>query len=118
MGHYEIVFYEKENGRIPVRDFLDSLPAHQRAKCLRDLEVLSEKGAELRPPASKHLRNGIFELRIPTSGEQARVFYFFYQNGSIVLTNGFLKKTQKTPPQELNRAIRYKNDWERRRNHA
>lgn len=118
MNRYEMVFYEKENGRIPVRDFLDSLPTHQRAKCLRDLEVLSEKGAKLRPPASKHLRNGIFELRIPTSGEQARVFYFFYQDGSIILTNGFLKKTQKTPPRELNRAIRYKNDWERRRSHA
>lgn len=114
MAGFEVVYYQKENGREPAREFLDSLPEPLKAKGFRDVNLLRERGHDLRAPVSKHLSDGLFELRIQTSGDHARVFYFFFSGRKIVLTNGFIKKTQKTPARELRRALRYKKDWERR----
>lgn len=50
-----------------------------------------------REPYSKHLDDGIFELRCKFGSDITRVLYFFYYEGKIILTNGFVKKTQKTP---------------------
>lgn len=55
----------------------------------------------LREPYSKHLDDGIFELRCKVGSNITRVLYFFYYEGTIVLTNGFVKKTQKTPLGEI-----------------
>jgi len=43
-----------------------------------------------------------------------RIFYFFIVNNKIILTNGFIKKTQKTPSSEIILAKKYKADYERR----
>jgi phage-related protein len=58
--------------------------------------------------------NGIFELRIIHSGNIARILYFFRVRKTIILTNGFIKKTQKTPAAVLKLAETYKEDYERR----
>ena len=63
--------------------------------------ILKEKGNQLREPYSKNLDDGIFELRCKVGRNITRVLYFFYYKGQIVLTNGFVKKTQKTPPEEV-----------------
>lgn len=109
-----IEFYETESGQKPVEDFLDGLPPKLNAKALRDLDILAAKGRELREPYSKHLRDGLFELRTQFAGDISRVFYFFFAGDKIILTNGYIKKTQKTPPGELAMALRYKADYERR----
>lgn len=114
MGEYEVIFYCKPNGREPVREFLDALPSKLRSESLSDLTILAEMGPALRMPHSRHLRQGVFELRIQAEGDNARIFYFFYQRGKIVVTNDFMKKTRKTPLRELERAFRYKRDWEKR----
>ena len=44
---------------------------------------------------------GIFELRAKVGTDISRVLYFFYYEGRIVMTNGFVKKTQKTPREEI-----------------
>lgn len=62
-------------------------------------------------PYSEHLQNGIFELRAKVSSNTTRVLYFFYVNKKIILTNGFVKKTQKTPKKELLTAMKYKKDY-------
>jgi len=54
------------------------------------------------------------ELRISVSKEEARIFYFFTIGNRIILTHGFIKKTQKTPPKEIEKALAYKADYERR----
>ena len=69
-----------------------------RAKMFGMIELLQEKGNKLREPYSKHLDDGIFELRCKVGNDITRVLYFFYYEGQIILTNGFVKKTQKTPP--------------------
>jgi phage-related protein len=61
------------------------------------------------------LSEGIFELRAQVGSDISRVLYFFYVDQRIVLTNGFIKKTQKTPPQEIEKAKRYRADYLSRR---
>jgi phage-related protein len=57
---------------------------------------------------------GIFELRVKFASDISRIFYFTYQRKTFVLLNGFTKKSEKTPQRELERALRYKEDYERR----
>ena len=110
-----IEFYETSSGRRPVEEFLDSLDIKTRVKALDSLTLLEEFGNKLREPYSKFMEDGIFELRIRFAGDIARIFYFFYSGRRIILTNGFIKKTMKTPKDELRRAHVYKEDYERRR---
>ena len=56
-----------------------------------------KKGNQLREPYSKHLDDGIFEIPGKVGTDIARVLYFFYYGKKIVMTNGFIKKTQETP---------------------
>lgn len=111
MAQFEVQFYEKENGEIPVEDFLMSLDVKMRAKLSGIIEILQEKGNLLREPYSKHLSDGIFEIRGKVGNNISRVLYFFYYNDKIILTNGFVKKTQKTPKIELEKARSYRRDY-------
>ncbi|WP_172135000.1 type II toxin-antitoxin system RelE/ParE family toxin [Adlercreutzia sp. ZJ473] len=112
MNEYHVVFYATSTGKEPAKEFIESLPTRAKAKALRDLSLLQEVGPGLREPFSKHMADGVFELRVNAGGDAARMFYFFFSGQQIVITNGFLKKTQKTPPRELARALKYKKDWE------
>ncbi len=96
-----IFFYERENGECPVEDFLSQLNIKMRAKMVGLLEILEEKGNELREPYSKHLTDGIYEIRCKVGSDISRALYFFYYGGKIILTNGFIKKTQKTSRKEI-----------------
>lgn len=113
----EITFYKTANGDCPVLDFLLSLDTKIRAKADRDLHLLEEYGLELRLPYSRFLRDGLFELRIESGSNSARIFYFFFAGEKAIVTNGFLKKTRRTPQRELDKAFKYKKDWEER-NHG
>lgn len=101
MKKFEVLFYENENGEFPIEEFLSILDTKMRAKMVGLLEILEEKGNLLREPYSKHLGDGIFELRCQQGNDITRVLYFFYYEGKIVLTNGFVKKTRKTPAAEI-----------------
>ena len=63
----------------------------------------------------KHLSEGIFELRAKLGTDITRVLYFFYVDRHIILTNGFIKKTNKTPTKEIERAKKYRSDYLRRK---
>ena len=73
---YKIEFYEADSGNKPVEEFLDSLDVKMNAKMVRLLELLEEKGNELREPYSKHLEDGIFELRASQSNNISRLYIF------------------------------------------
>lgn len=98
---FQVQFFEKENGDCPVENFILSLDTKMQAKIVGLLEILQENGNSLREPYSKHLSEGIFELRCKVGSNAARVLYFFYFEERIILTNGFVKKTQKTPDKEI-----------------
>ncbi|MEE0955938.1 MAG: type II toxin-antitoxin system RelE/ParE family toxin [Eubacterium sp.] len=61
--------------------------------------------------------NGLFELQIKFSGDITRIFYYFYVGQKIILTNGYVKKSRKTPRGELEQARKFKVDYKRRHNH-
>lgn len=118
MDEFEIVFYRRKDGSRPMDAFLDGLDQKLRAKAVRDLRELRSNAGMLREPHSKAMGKGLFELRVRQGGNIARVFYFFFVGARIVVTNGFVKKSQKTPHDELGRALRYKADWEERYGHG
>ena len=62
----------------------------------------------------KHIENtdGLFEIRVQQGSDIYRIFCFFDQGKLVVLANGFQKKTQKTPKQEIEKAIRIKQEYE------
>ena len=101
---FDIEFYTLPDGRKPVEEFLDSLPVKMRIKAIDSLDLLERYGNQLRMPYSKALNDGLFELRIKFSSDISRIFYFFYVGNKIVVTNGFVKKTQKTPVREISKA--------------
>ena len=112
---FEIEFYQLPNGTKPAEEFLDSLDTKMRAKALHSLSILEEFGNQLREPYSKQLEGGLFELRIKFASDISRLFYFFVVNHTIVITNGFVKKTMKTPPREIERAKRYRADFNQKK---
>ena len=114
MSGFEVIFYEKENGDCPVEEFIDSLDVKMRAKMVGLLELLEEKGNQLREPYSKLIDDGIFEIRCKVGNNITRVIYFFYYEGKIILTNGFVKKSQKTPPEEIKLAKIRRADFKER----
>ena len=108
---YEIVYFRNASGRKPVEGFIDSLNPKMRAKVFGRLELLEEYGPMLGMPLARHLSDGIFELRTICSGDITRILYFFVDGKRVVLTHGFVKKAQKTPAQEIDRAKRIRNEW-------
>lgn len=111
---WEVEFYETENGKVPVYDFIESLNPNMQSKALNDINLLKKCGNNLRSPHSEYIKDGIFELRVKYASDISRIFYFFYVGNKIILTNGFIKKTQKTPLKEIEKAIKYKEDYKRR----
>lgn len=111
---FEVIMYETESGDCPVKEFLDELAkdnAKLQAKTTRMIKLLEEYGNDLREPFSEPLEDGILELRTIQGNNISRVLYFFVVGKKIVLTHGFVKKTQKTPRAEIERAKRYRADY-------
>lgn len=111
MDNFTVEFYETKEGERPAEEFLDELDVKMRGKLVMTLKVLQEQGNRLREPYSKHLEDGIFEVRGKVGSDISRVLYFFYYGERIILTNGFIKKTQKTPRGEIEKAKRYRKDF-------
>ena len=119
MKNFEIIFYEAINGECPIEEFLNSLDKKMRAKLIGMMEILEEKGNMLREPYSKSLGEGIFELRCKFGNDITRVLYFFiYERKNHLsnilwgyLTNGFIKKTRKTPIEQIQTAKARRKDF-------
>lgn len=86
-----------------------------RAKLLMSATLLEHNGPLLREPYSKPLGDGIFEIRAQQGSNITRILYFFFIGRQVVLTNGFVKKSQKTPVGEIATAKRYRADYLERR---
>lgn len=108
MELFKTVFFKKKDGTCPVEDFLDSIDKKMRGKLTKEICLLQVYGNIVREPYSKHLRDGIYELRAQQGNDISRVLYFFYVGRKIVLTHGFIKKTQKTPLREIELAKIYR----------
>ena len=99
------------NNTIPIIDFLDSLSIKERALILKNIEKLIEyknNNYSLSPKFTKYLRDGIFELKVELQNKTSRSLYFYEKNQMIIFTNGFIKKSQKTPSKEMLKAMTIK----------
>lgn len=108
---FDVEYYEKEDGTFPAEEFILSLDSKMQAKMFRELDLLETFGNQLREPHSKPLGDGIYEIRAKMASDITRVLYFFVVNKKIILTNGFVKKTQKTPDNEIALARKYRKDY-------
>ncbi|MDR0936464.1 MAG: type II toxin-antitoxin system RelE/ParE family toxin [Oscillospiraceae bacterium] len=114
---YEIILFEKGNGDKPAEEFLNSLDKKMRTKMVKVIEKLADNGPKLGRPHSAYLRDGILELRAQSGSNITRVLYFFIEGKTVVLTHGFIKKTQEIPPNEIEKAKKYRDEYrENRRN--
>jgi phage-related protein len=89
-----------------VQDWVCALPIGLRADYARLTSLLMEFGVDLRLPHSRAMGDGLFELRIQSKEGIGRLFYCTLVGKRIVILHGFIKKTQKTPPKELDIAKR------------
>lgn len=99
------------DGKIEMNIFLNSLNAKDRAKIKANMDKLAELlniTAFPNKKLTKYLRDGIFELRVNLKNTTSRNLYFFMSGKNIIFTHGFIKKTDKTPENEINKAIRIK----------
>ena len=97
-------WYTARSGRSPVEEGIEGLPVPDQAKVYAFISKLEEVGYRLGVPFVKPIEGKLKELRIPVSPGQYRVFFFFHHGEDFYLLHGFLKKTQKTPPKEIETA--------------
>ena len=95
-------------------EFFNSLETQTQDKILYALMLLETQN---RLPAKfvKHIQDGIFELRIEYNGNIYRLFFCFDGGYIVILFNGFQKKTQKTPANEIGKARKLKNEYYERK---
>lgn len=107
---FSVEFYQAPGGGHPAAEFLEGLEKRARAKAAKWLQLLEERGPGLPRPYAAVLEDGIHELRVAFGRLEIRVLYFI-EDRHIVLTGGFLKKTQAVPAQEIRRAQKCRADW-------
>jgi phage-related protein len=104
------VFYRTVSGKEPVRDWIKGLTLKDRKIVGGDIAT-AEYGWPVGMPVCRPLEQGIWEIRSNLTDGIARVLFFFHQ-GKLVLLHGFVKKTQKSPGEELNLAAKRKREVE------
>jgi phage-related protein len=106
-----IIFY-----RYYFQDFFVKQQDKVRDKILWTFDLIED--LERVPEAYlKHIENtdGLFEIRVQQGSDIFRIFCFFDRGQLVVLANGFKKTTQKTPKQEIKKALNIKEEYENRR---
>jgi phage-related protein len=106
--HRTIIFY---------KDYFEKFFVRQRQK-VKDKIIwtfeLIENLQRVPELYLKHIENteGLYEIRVQMGSDIYRIFCFFDQGQLVVIANGFQKKSQKTPKQEIEMALRIKGEYE------
>ncbi len=116
MTGFTIEYVELPNGRIPAREFVDPLDDKAAARVDAFIERLRVYGNRMEGKFVKKLTTEIFEVRVKQFDRIFRVLFFYQPGMRIVITSGFQKKSQETPPAEMARAERLKKLWLKYRN--
>ena len=110
----KIIYYTTEAGENPVMEFLDSLQRRDKAKIFRILQNIELYGLlSILPHVKKLSGTPFWEVRV-LGRSNIRVIYVSLTEESILVLHGFLKKTQKTPNKELERALTRLNEYRMR----
>lgn len=95
-----VVFYRTTGGVEPVREWLRSLPDDDRRKIGTDLATV-QLGWPIGMPLCRSLGDGLWEVRSKLPSRRLARVLFFVHEGKIGVVHGLIKKTQKTPPDDL-----------------
>lgn len=114
--NYKVIYYKKQSGECPVKEFIDSRNINNQQKIAAILDLLQETGNNLPRPFADYLHDGIYELRVKLSGDETRTLYFFCFETYIVLTHSFIKTSRRVPMSEISKALKYKDDFLKRFN--
>ena len=101
------VFREK-NGEIPVEIWLNEIERKvplAYAKIIDAIQYVEQLGYEAERPHSSHLEGGIYEVRIKERRIHYRVLYFFRRGNVICLSHGIIKRTDRVPPKDIEKAV-------------
>ena len=104
MPQTQVVFYQDEDGSVPILEWFERLPEKALDKCRVKLERLRDLGHELRRPEADYLRDDIYELRVRVGSVNYRMLYFFHENIAAVVSHG-LTKEKRVPPKDIDRAV-------------
>jgi phage-related protein len=104
---YDIVILED------AKEFLDKLEPKMMAKSYRTIKMLGEFGPSLTLPHSRKIvgTDGLYELRIQIATNICRLFYFYYNKEIYIILSGFIKKQDKTDPNEIERALKIRKEY-------
>ena len=112
---WEVEFYEKSDGECPTEEFLLDLEKSDKkivVLIMKALNRLEQYGEALRRPYVDILRDKIWELRVKTHHGLFRLLYFFFdEEGKIIVTHGISKKSGDVPDAEIEKAIEYRKDY-------
>lgn len=103
---WKINYYQNQNGKLPVKEWLDEIGHEPKAEIFRIFTLLQKYGTQLGLPFVKPLEQKIYEVRAKDKSGIYRVLYFAYTDKTFVILHGFQKKTQTTPRRELDIAIK------------
>jgi phage-related protein len=108
---WQVEFFQTRRGTSPPREFVFSLPAHDRNKVIDAIERLEEEGLAIGEPLVKMLAGyKLYELRAGA----IRLFFFHHRFEHVVIVHGIRKKTQRTPRRDLDTADARRADYEER----
>jgi phage-related protein len=107
------IFYRTAAGGEPVREWLKALSSEDRKRIGVDIKTV-EFGWPIGMPVCRALGGGVYEVRTDLrQNRTARVLFYVDRSKRMVLLHGFVKKTQKTPPEDLRIARQNKSKHER-----
>lgn len=115
-GEFSIDYVQLPDRGCPAREFIDSLDEDAAAKVDAMIDRLRTFGTQMPGKFVTKLSDDVFELRVKHYDRIFRVLFFYQPGRLIVLTSGFQKKTQKTPPGEIVRAEQLRILWLKYRN--
>lgn len=112
----KIQFYRTEQGDSPIDEFLDNLSSKHAQKVTWVLSLIEEHDIIPKTYFKKLVdTEELWEIRIQSGSNAYRLLGFQHIGNLIILTNGFKKKSRKTPKSEINLAEKRKTDWARRK---
>lgn len=108
MNYRTVIFYETY-----FTDFLTAQSQKVQEKIIWTLRLI-EQVEKIPITYLKHIEgtNGLYEVRVQVGNDIFRIFCFFDSGNLVVLANGFQKKTQKTPKQEIEKALKIKKEYD------
>lgn len=104
-------FYRTAGGAEPVRDWLKGMDEDDRRQIGIDIRKV-EFGWPIGMPTCRALGRGLWEVRSDLSGKRIARVIFAIADGEMALLHGFIKKTQKTPADELELSLKRKKEME------